>query len=49
MGEMRNAYSILVENLKGKDHLEDIGIYGRIITMDPRETGWEDVDWMHLT
>jgi len=31
MGEMRNAYRILVGNLMGRDHLEDLGIYGRII------------------
>jgi len=29
MGEMRNAYSILVG--KGRDHLEDLGIDGKII------------------
>jgi hypothetical protein len=26
-----NAYSILVANLKGRDHLEDVGVDGRII------------------
>jgi hypothetical protein len=31
MGEMRNAYSIWLENLKGIDHSEDLGIDGRII------------------
>jgi hypothetical protein len=25
MGEMRNAYKILVGNLKGRDHVEDLG------------------------
>jgi hypothetical protein len=29
--EMRNAYNILVKNLKGRDHLQDTGIDGRII------------------
>jgi hypothetical protein len=28
MGEMRNAYKILVVNLKGRDNLEDLGIDG---------------------
>jgi hypothetical protein len=30
MVEMRNASNILVENLKGRDHLEDLGVDGRI-------------------
>jgi hypothetical protein len=30
MGEMGNAYNILVKNLKGRDHLEDQGIDGKI-------------------
>jgi hypothetical protein len=25
-GEMRNAYNILVENLKGRHHSEDLGV-----------------------
>jgi hypothetical protein len=32
MGEMRNVYEILVRKLKGKNHLGDIGIEGRIIS-----------------
>jgi hypothetical protein len=31
MGEMRSVYSILGGNLWERDHLEDPGIYGRII------------------
>jgi hypothetical protein len=31
MGEMRSAYRILVENLKGRDHSEYLGIDGNII------------------
>jgi hypothetical protein len=30
MGEMRNVYNILVGNLKGRDHLEDLGVDGRL-------------------
>jgi hypothetical protein len=30
MGEMRNAYKILVEILKGKAHAEDLGVDGKI-------------------
>jgi hypothetical protein len=31
MGEMRNANKILVRNLMGREHLDDLGINGRII------------------
>jgi len=30
-GDMRNAYKILVGNLKGRDHLEYLGVDGKII------------------
>jgi hypothetical protein len=33
------------ENLKGKHHLEDLGIDGK--RMDLVEIGWEGVDWIH--
>jgi hypothetical protein len=50
IGEMRNAYNILVEKSEGK-------IPFRIprcswednIRTDLMEIGWEVVDWMHLT
>jgi hypothetical protein len=31
MGEKRGVYKILMGNLREGDHLEDPGIYGRII------------------
>jgi hypothetical protein len=31
MGEMRNAYKILVGNLKGRHHSEDVGVDEKII------------------
>jgi hypothetical protein len=31
MGEMRNAYKILVKNLKESDHSENLGVAGKII------------------
>jgi hypothetical protein len=38
-----------LENVKGRDHLEDLGIDGKIdIRMDLREIGWEGMDGMHL-
>jgi hypothetical protein len=30
--EMRNAYKILVKGCEGRDHTEDLGVYGRIKT-----------------
>jgi hypothetical protein len=31
MGEMRNSYEIQSENLKTRDHSEDVGVDGKII------------------
>jgi hypothetical protein len=31
MGELRNAYKIQLEDLKGRDYLGDLGIDGRVI------------------
>jgi len=42
MAEMRNVYKIFVENLKGKCHLQDLG-------MDLNVTGLEGFDWVRLT
>jgi hypothetical protein len=44
MGEIRNAYNILVGRPEGKNHLEDLGVDRRMIL----EWIKEDVDWMHL-
>jgi hypothetical protein len=35
-----------LENLKGRDHLEDLGVNGIIIALE--EVGWKGVDWIHL-
>jgi hypothetical protein len=38
-----------LENLKGIDSVEDLGIAGRIIfRMDLKEIGWEGADWILL-
>jgi hypothetical protein len=49
MGEMRNAYNILVKKCKGKR------LFGRPrhmwehnIRIDLREIVWEGMDWFHL-
>jgi hypothetical protein len=31
MGAMRNSYKISIENVKGRGHLEDLDMAGRII------------------
>jgi hypothetical protein len=30
MGEIRNIYRVFYENVKGTDHLGDLGVHGRI-------------------
>jgi len=37
-----------LENLKGRDHSEDLVINGKNIRMDLGETGWEFVDWVRV-
>jgi hypothetical protein len=38
-----------LESLRGKDHLEDLVIDGRIILKFVfMEVGWEGVNWIHL-
>jgi hypothetical protein len=38
-----------MENLKEKDHSEDLGIGGRFsIGMDLWKIGWKVVNWMHM-
>jgi hypothetical protein len=39
----------LSENLKGRDHSEDLGVDERIILKQVLEMGWKVVDWMRLT
>jgi len=49
MGEMRNAYNILVGKLEGK---RTLGIprcrWEDNFILDLREIGWACVDWIHL-
>jgi hypothetical protein len=48
MGEMRNAYNILVGKPEGKRPLESRYRWEDNIRIDIREIGWEVVDWIHL-
>jgi hypothetical protein len=43
MGEMRNAYKVWSENLKDRNHSEDVGVDGI------RETEWQVVHRIHMT
>jgi hypothetical protein len=36
------------ENMKERDHREDLGVDGSNININHREIGFEDVDWIHL-
>jgi hypothetical protein len=49
MEETRNLYKILVRKLEGKRPLgRPRRRWENNIRMDPREIGWEVVDWIHL-
>jgi hypothetical protein len=49
MGEVRDAYNILVERPEGRRPLGRPRRRGEDnIKMDLREIGFEDVDWIHL-
>jgi hypothetical protein len=37
-----------LENLKGRDHSEELGVDGGNIRLGLKERGWEGVDWIHL-
>jgi hypothetical protein len=47
-GERRGAYRVLVEKDEERDHLEDLGINGRIIKMVFQETRWQIVERIDL-
>jgi hypothetical protein len=48
MGEMRNAYNILVGKPETGDHSEDRRRREDNIKMDLREAWWNVVDWIYL-
>jgi hypothetical protein len=49
MAETRNVYKILVGEPEGKRPLRRPRLRCEDnIRMDLKETGWEDVDWIHL-
>jgi hypothetical protein len=48
MGEIRNAYKILIGKPEGKRSIGRPRRRWVDIRMDLREIGWESVDWLHL-
>jgi hypothetical protein len=48
MGELGNAYKILVENPKERGDSEDLGVDGRIILECVLGKYGGRVDWIHL-
>jgi hypothetical protein len=49
MGEMRNAYNILVGEPEGRRRIgRPKRRWEGNIRIDLREIGWENMDWMHL-
>jgi hypothetical protein len=50
MGELRNAYTILVGKPEGKRPRERTRCtWEDNIRLDLKETGWQIVDWIHVT
>jgi len=45
---MITFYQLKSENLKGRVHLGDRCVHGRIILKDIKERGTDNVDWIHL-
>jgi hypothetical protein len=37
-----------LENLKGRDHFENLGVDGKILLESILGKCWEHVDWIHL-
>jgi hypothetical protein len=48
MGDLRNATKFSSENLMGRDHLEELGIDGKIILEWILGKCGGNVDWIHL-
>jgi hypothetical protein len=46
--ERRDAFRVLVERTEGKNHLEDLGVEGRLILKHLQELGLGGVDWIDL-
>jgi hypothetical protein len=46
---MRNAYKVWLKSLKGRDHLEDLGVDGKVVLkLIIMDIGLEDLHWIHL-
>jgi hypothetical protein len=47
-GDERYIQGFRWGNLSEGDHLEDLGVDGKIIKMDLQELGWRGTDWIDL-
>jgi hypothetical protein len=47
-GENKKCLHNLSENLRGRNHLEEPGVYDRIILKSIIKIGSEDVDWIQV-
>ena len=47
-GENRSIYSVLLGNMKERDHLEDLMSVENNNIINPEEIGWESVDWISI-
>lgn len=44
----RNAYKLSAQNLRVREHSEELGVDGKLILMGLRGTVLEDMNWVHL-
>jgi hypothetical protein len=50
MGDLKNAYKMLILKLKTKDHVKDIAVNGRnILNWISKESECKGNDWIQLT
>jgi len=48
MGNRRSEYSGLVERPEGKNHLEDLGVDGKIVLKWTTRNEMREMDWTNL-
>jgi len=48
LGEMKNLFKVLVINQKGRDHLEDLVVDGKIILLKYGGRVWTGFIWVRI-